>query len=69
MANVKLCDVIRRANIKVDKDNTDLVYYVGGEHIESENIRVRNRGLIAGSYNWPHVLLWIQIRRFFIGIS
>ena len=53
MANVKLCDVIRRANIKVDKDNTDLVYYVGGEHIESENIRVRNRGLIAGSTIGP----------------
>ena len=53
MENVKLCDVIRRANIKVDKDNTDLVYYVGGEHIESENIRVSNRGLIAGSTIGP----------------
>lgn len=39
MANVKLKDVIRRANTKVDKDNTDLIYYVGGEHIESEQIR------------------------------
>ena len=53
MATVKLSDVIRRANTKVDKDNTDLIYYIGGEHIESENIRVRKRGLIAGSTIGP----------------
>lgn len=53
MANVKLKDVIRRANTKVDKDNTDLIYYVGGEHIESEQIRVEKRGIIAGSTIGP----------------
>ncbi len=53
MANVKLADVIRRAQTKVDKDDTDLVFYVGGEHIESENIRVHSRGIIAESTIGP----------------
>lgn len=53
MKLVKLKDVIKRVNTKVDKDNTDLLYYVGGEHIESENIRVSNRGLIKGSTIGP----------------
>ena len=53
MANVKLSNVIRRAQTKVDKDDTDLVFYVGGEHIESENIRVHSRGIIAESTIGP----------------
>ena len=53
MAYVRLEDVIKRVNTKVDKDNTDLIYYVGGEHIESENIRVTKRGLIEGSTIGP----------------
>ena len=53
MARVKLCDVIVRANTKVDKDNTDLIYYVGGEHFESGNVTVENKGLIAGSTIGP----------------
>ena len=53
MANVKLSNVIRRAQTKVDKDDTDLIFYVGGEHIESENIRVHSRGIIAESTIGP----------------
>ena len=53
MANVKLSEVIKRAQTKVDKDNTDLIYYVGGEHIASENIRVHSRGIIAESTIGP----------------
>ena len=53
MANVKLSNVIRRAQTKVDKDDTDLVFYVGGEHIESENIRVHSRGIIVESTIGP----------------
>ena len=53
MARVKLSDVIIRANTKVDKDTTDLIYYVGGEHFEYENVRVRQRGLIEGSTIGP----------------
>lgn len=53
MAWVKLRDVMKRAQTKVDKDNTDLIYYVGGEHIESEQIQVKKRGVIAGSKIGP----------------
>ena len=53
MKKVKLCDVIVRANTKVDKDNTDLIYYVGGEHFESGNVTVEQKGLIAGSTIGP----------------
>ena len=49
MAFVRLDEVIKRVHTKVDKDNTDLIYYVGGEHIDSEIIRVTKRGLIEGS--------------------
>ncbi len=53
MAKVKLSDVIIRANTKVDKDNTDLIYYVGGEHFTSGEVTVEQRGLIAGSTIGP----------------
>lgn len=53
MTWVKLRDVMKRAQTKVDKDNTDLIYYVGGEHIESEQIQVKKRGVIAGSKIGP----------------
>ena len=53
MAMVKLSDVIKRVNTKVDKDNTELEFYVGGEHIDSQEIRVTKRGLIEGSTIGP----------------
>ena len=53
MAFVRLDEVIKRVHTKVDKDNTDLIYYVGGEHIDSEIIRVTKRGLIEGSTIGP----------------
>ena len=53
MAKVKLSDVIIRANTKVDKDNTDLIYYVGGEHFCSGDVTVDQKGLIAGSTIGP----------------
>lgn len=53
MGHVILQDVIKRVNTKEDKDNTNLIYYVGGEHIDSEAIRVTRRGLIAGSTIGP----------------
>ena len=65
MANVKLKDVIKRANTKVDKDNTDLIYYVGGEHIESEQIRVEKRGIIAGSTIGPMFIMDLKREIFY----
>lgn len=50
---VKFSDVVVRANTKEDKDNTDRLYYVGGEHIDSGEIAVTKRGLIEGSTIGP----------------
>jgi type I restriction enzyme S subunit len=53
MSIVKFSDVVRRANTKEDKDNTDKIYYVGGEHIESNNVLISDRGIIKGSTIGP----------------
>ncbi len=53
MSRVMLDDVMVRANTKVDKDNTNLKYYVGGEHFSSGDVLVRRRGLIEGSTIGP----------------
>jgi len=53
MAIVRFGDVVRRANTKEDKDNTDLEFYVGGEHIDSGEIQVTKRGIIKGSTIGP----------------
>lgn len=49
MTIVKLGDVASRLNIKVDQSNTNLEYYIGGEHIESREFMIHNRALIKGS--------------------
>ena len=49
MKIVKLGDVASRLNIKVDQSNTNLEYYIGGEHIESREFMIHNRALIKGS--------------------
>ena len=53
MQTVKFGDVVRRANTKEDRFNTDKIYYVGGEHIETGELLVTKRGLIAGSTIGP----------------
>ena len=53
MAKVKLGDVVVRIKDRVDKDNTDLVYYVGGEHFNNGTLTVKNSGLIKGSTIGP----------------
>lgn len=53
MRHVKFSDVITRANTKEDRFNTDKIYYVGGEHIDSEELLVNNKGLIKGSTIGP----------------
>lgn len=49
MSKVKLSDVANRLNIHVDQNNTTLVYYVGGEHIDSRDFMIHKRGIIKGS--------------------
>ena len=53
MPKVKLKDVVMRVKEKVDKDDTDLEYYVGGEHIDGNEICVSRRGVIQGSTIGP----------------
>lgn len=53
MSIVKFSDVAQRANTKEDRFNTDKIYYVGGEHIESGELFVSNKGLIKGSTIGP----------------
>ncbi len=53
MAKVLLGDVVDRIKDKVDKDETDLEYYVGGEHIDGDEITVRRKGQIQGSTIGP----------------
>lgn len=53
MAKVLLGDVVDHIKDKVDKDTTDLEFYVGGEHIDGDEITVRRRGRIEGSTIGP----------------
>ena len=53
MAKVRLGDVVDHIKDKVDKDATDLEYYVGGEHIDGDEITVQRKGKIQGSTIGP----------------
>ena len=53
MKPVLLGDFIERKKSIVDKDSTDLLYYVGGEHIDSGRINIKKRGVIKGSTIGP----------------
>ena len=49
MPKVLLKDVVARIKDKVDKDNTDLKYYIGGEHFDSGEIQITKKGIIKES--------------------
>ncbi len=53
MSKVKFSDVVVRANTKEDRYNTALEFYVGGEHIDTDEVVIEKRGLIAGSTIGP----------------
>ncbi len=53
MSKVKFSDVVVRANTKEDRFNTNLKFYVGGEHIDSNEVIIEKRGIIAGSTIGP----------------
>ena len=53
MPKVYLKDVVTRIKDKVDKDNTDLEFYIGGEHFDNGEIQITRRGVIAGSTIGP----------------
>ncbi len=53
MSKVKLKDVVMRVKDKVDKDTTELEYYVGGEHFDNGEVVVSKRGVIKESTIGP----------------
>ena len=53
MSIVKFSDVAHRVNTKEDRFNTDKIYYVGGEHIDTNELIVTSNGLIKGSTIGP----------------
>lgn len=53
MPKVILKNVVARIRDKVDKDNTDLEYYIGGEHFDNGEIQISRKGIIAGSTIGP----------------
>lgn len=53
MKTVKLDEVIQRCQTREDRYDTDLEYYVGGEHFESGQVELSGRGKIAGSTIGP----------------
>ena len=53
MSQVKLKDVVMRVKDKVDKDTTELEYYVGGEHFDNGEVVVAKRGVIKESTIGP----------------
>lgn len=50
---VKFADVAHRANTKEDRFATDKIYYVGGEHIDTNELIIHHKGIIKGSTIGP----------------
>ena len=53
MSKVCIGDIIQRVKNKANKDETELEYYVGGEHFDSGEVTVTRYGKIAGSTIGP----------------
>ena len=53
MSIVKFSEVAHRAYTREDRFNTEKIYYVGGEHIDSCELYVTKKGVIKGSTIGP----------------
>lgn len=53
MSKVYLKDVVTRIKDKVDKDNTDLEYYIGGEHFDNGEIQITKKGRNRRKHHRP----------------
>ena len=53
MPKVLLKDVVTRIKDKVDKDSTNLEYYIGGEHFDYAEVCITKRGVIQSSTIGP----------------
>ena len=63
---VKFSDVVRRANTKEDRFNTDKEFYVGGEHMITGEYLITRRGTIAGSKDMAMVALMYNYGRYLL---
>ncbi|MBN1937934.1 MAG: restriction endonuclease subunit S [Anaerolineae bacterium] len=50
---VKFGDVVRQVKDKVDAKSSGLKWYVGGEHMDTDDLRIRRRGEITDDYLGP----------------
>lgn len=48
---MKISEVVNRINGNVDRFTTSLIYYIGGEHFESNELEISKRGLIKPNLN------------------
>lgn len=53
MTKVLLGDVVKRVKDKVNKTNTDIEYYIGGEHFDCGEVTISRKGTIQGSTIGP----------------
>lgn len=53
MPKVILGDIVDRIKDKIDKDNTDLEYYIGGEHFDYGEVQITKKAPIIGSTIGP----------------
>lgn len=53
MPTVKLGDVVERIKDKIDKDATDLEYYIGGEHFDYGEVVITKKAPLMGSTIGP----------------
>lgn len=51
--SVAFCDVVRKVNDKVDPWDSGLERYVAGEHMDTDDLRIRRWGLIGDNYLGP----------------
>jgi len=47
MTIVRFGDVVRDVKVNVDRNNNPYEYYVAGDHMETENLKIQNRGRFA----------------------
>lgn len=50
---VKFGDVVRKSKEKVDPTLGEVEYYVAGEHMETDNLHIDNKGIIGDGYLGP----------------
>lgn len=53
MSKIRLGDIVFRVKDKVDRHNTELIYYVGGEHFDSSSLTITKKGIIKESTIGP----------------